>query len=421
MKRTTYKEPKFYLDGKPDSSTAAIFLKYTFAPGQRITYFTGERVEKKNWDADKQRARRNSIRVTDINDKLDDIEKAAKKAVRESRLFERPLTKETLKKALDTAAGKAIIETGFFDHFEAFVRSESRLKSWTTGTLKKVQTVKGQLEAFEQWKQKSNRNYHINMSQVDERFINELIEFWLTEYNLRNSTIQVNIKWLRWFLQWCVKKGLTNEAYKSITVNLKQTSNKVIYLDMDEIRYIVTAPIPEGKEYLLRTRDIFVFQCLTGLRFSDLFKLKVTDIHGDTIHVNTIKTGEVIEIELNDTTRSILEKYKAHQEVTGKALPIPQNPVYNRFLKELARLAGLVEIVTLVHYRGNERIEETFEKWQLITTHTARRSFITNGLALGIGSEVIRSWTGHQSEKSFKVYYEIVKARKRTDMNKMSL
>lgn len=84
-------------------------------------------------------------------------------------------------------------------------------------------------------------------------------------------------------------------------------------------------------------------------------------------------------------------------------------------------MAGLNEKVTLVHYQGNERIEETFEKWQLITSHTARRSFITNGLALGIGSEVIRSWTGHQSEKSFKVYYEIVKARKRTDMEKMSL
>lgn len=416
MKRTTYKEPKFYLDGNKDSDTAAIFLKYTFAPGQRIAYFTGQRIERKKWSLEEQRVKRNVTGASKKNDLLTTLKAAAEEAAIESRLKKKPLTKEALKRILDEKAGKATTEKRFIDYFKEFIESESKLKAWTTGTMTKITTLKTQLEAFD-----TNKKHKTKLNEPNEKLFEELISFWLTEYNLRNSTIEVYMKLLRWFYKWSAKRGYTTEDYKDVKISLKQASQKVIFLDMDEIGLIYKVEIEDGKEYLKRTRDIFIFQCLTGLRFSDLHNLKASDINGDAIQVNTIKTGETIEIELNDTTRKILEKYKPHQTVTGKALPVPANQVYNRFLKELAQLSGLNSKITLVHFKGKDRIEETFEKWQLITTHTARRSFITNGLTLGIGSEVIRSWTGHASERSFKVYYEIVKNRKRMDMDKMNL
>ncbi|HRZ41707.1 MAG TPA: site-specific integrase [Bacteroidales bacterium] len=421
MKRTTYKEPKFYLDGKETSSTAAIFLKYSFAPGQRITYFTGHRIDPNKWDDAKQRVRRNVADAREINDLLNKLYSQAQTIVRENRLLNRPLTKEMLKKQLDTAVGKSPREQTFSDLFAEFINSESKLKAWTNNTIKKLKTIRSQIEAFETYKRKWQSGYRIDVRQIDEKFFEEVIGFWQKEYDLRNSTVQKYIRLIRWFLQWCVTRDYTTDAFKSIRVNLKQTSNKVIYLDMEEIGKIFKTELPASKEYLQRTRDIFIFQCLTGLRYSDLFNLKANDIYEDSLHVNTIKTGEVVEIEFNDTTRSILAKYKDHQAVTGKALPIPHNQVYNRFLKELVKMAGLNEKITLVHYKGNERIEETFEKWQLIRTHTARRSFITNALLLDIAPVVIKSWTGHQSEKSFDVYIGEVKQRKKTDMNKMSL
>lgn len=416
MKRTTYKEPKFYLDGNKSSDTAAIFLKYTFAPGQRITYFTGQRIERKKWSLEEQRVKRNVTGASKKNDLLTTLKAAAEEAAIESRLKKKPLTKEALKRILDEKAGKATTEKRFIDYFNEFIKSESKLKAWTTGTMTKITTLKTQLEAFE-----INKKYKAELNEPNEKLFEELIRYWLTEYNLRNSTIEVYMKLLRWFYKWSAKRGYTTENYKDVKISLKQASQKVIFLDMDEIGLVYKVEIEDGKEYLKRTRDIFIFQCLTGLRFSDLHNLKASDINGDAIQVNTIKTGETIEIELNDTTRKILEKYKTHQTATGKALPVPANQVYNRFLKELAQLAGLNSKITLVHFKGKDRIEETFEKWELITTHTARRSFITNGLTLGIGSEVIRSWTGHQSERSFKAYYEIVKNRKRMDMDKMNL
>ena len=118
---------------------------------------------------------------------------------------------------------------------------------------------------------------------------------------------------------------------------------------------------------------------------------------------------------------AIWNKYTDFQAATGRALPVPANQTYNFYLKELAKLAELNEKITLVFHKGGERKEETFFKHQLICSHTARRSFITNGLSLGIGSEVIRSWTGHRTDKAFQAYYEIIKAKKQSDIQKFKL
>jgi len=86
------------------------------------------------------------------------------------------------------------------------------------------------------------------------------------------------MKLMFWFLNWSVKKGYTNSDYKNVKIDLKKSQHKVIYLDMEEVTKIFKADIPESKEYIHRTRDIFIFQCLTGLRFSDMHNLKVSDI-----------------------------------------------------------------------------------------------------------------------------------------------
>jgi len=417
-KRTAYKVPKFYLDGKDETKPKAIFLKYSFAPGKRISYFTALRVEAGLWHLEKQRVKTNSNGSLEINDILDNLEEAAVKAVREARLMKRTLTKEDLKNKLDIANNKQTAKTGFFELYDSFVRTEGKIKSWTKGTHTKLATIRTQLEEFELQQKKAKKSYKIDLNEVNEDFFMELVNFWQIQYSLRNSTIEKNIHILRWFFNWCHKKELMPGSYKGVRVDLKKGKKKVIYLDLTELKQIYKAKVPSQKNYLKRTKDIFVFQCFTGLRYSDLKNLKTSDIKEDYFEVTTIKTQEAVTIELNDTAREILNKYRDYQAATSNALPVPCNQDYNKFLKPLAKLAGINDIITLVHFAGDNRIERTFEKWQLISSHTARRSFITNGLALGIGSEVIKSWTGHKSEESFKAYYEVVKERKQKDIKK---
>lgn len=413
--RGTYKEPKYYLDKRP-GKPAAIFLKYSFERGKRLSYFTGETIEPEKWNTETQRVKRNVTGGSGINESLDKLFQAAKTITRDHRLQNQPLEVEDFKNLLDIARGKATAKTDFFSVYDQFTTTESRLKAWTTRTNMKLQTLRDQLTAFQEYRRKK-----IDFSQINESFFQELVTFWQDKYNHRNDTINKNVHIFKWFLNWSYNKGLVNDHYKRIKITLKETPKRLVFLDMAELKAIKEVEIPAKYEYLERYRDIFLFQCLTGLRFSDLKNLKATDINGDSITVSTLKTGEIVEIDLNETTSGILEKYRDHQRHTGEALPVPANQVYNRYLKELAKLAKLVEPVTLVHYKGSQRIQETFYKWQLVCSHTARRSFITNGLTLGIGSEVLRSWTGHKTDKAFQVYYEIVRARKKQDMSKFNI
>ena len=408
--RTTYKEPKFYLDKRP-GKPAGIFLRYTYEKGKLLIYFTGETIEPDKWNTETQRVKRNVTGGVGINESLDKLFEAAKSIVRDHRLQNKPLSIVEFKTLLDVSRGKATQKTDFFSLYDQFVETESHLKAWTKGTKTKLETIRRQLVDYGK----------INLNQLDETFFQKLVEFWQTKYNLRNSTISKNIHILKWFFNWCLTKGLITNQFKQVKINLKEAHKKVVYLDLAELKAIHEVKIPPEKKYLERTRDIFIFQSFTGLRFSDLHNLKATDRNGDSITVSTIKTGEIVEIELNQTTAAIWSKYSKFQAATGRALPVAVNQLYNRFLKELAKHRGLNEKITMVHYKGSQRVEETFEKWQLICSHTARRSFITNGLTLGIGSEVLRSWTGHRTDKAFQTYYEIVKQRKIQDIEKYNL
>lgn len=420
--RSTYREPKFYLDKNNSDKPEAIFLKFSFANGKRISYFTGQRIKPDNWSKDNQRVKRNVTGGSEINDILNTLAEEASKSVREAKLTGTTLTNEKLKERLNIVIGNHAIKTNFFEIYDHFVSTESKLKSWTKGTLTKLTTIRTQLEAFEVDQRKTKKSYKIDLASIDDKFFQELITFWQLVYDLRNTTIQKNIHILRWFFNWCLQKKLISADYKNVKIDLKGTDkhkiNKIIYLDLAEIGKLYRVEIPKEKQYLERTRDVFIFQCLTGLRFSDLYNLKASDYKNGIISVSTIKTGENIDVDLNETTESIWNKYSEYQAATGRALPVTVNQVYNKFLKELAKLAAINEKITLVHYQGAERKVKTYEKHELICSHTARRSFITNGLTVGIGAEVLKSWTGHKSEKSFEAYYEIVKEKKAADIKK---
>ncbi|MBE0674459.1 MAG: site-specific integrase, partial [Bacteroidales bacterium] len=134
-----------------------------------------------------------------------------------------------------------------------------------------------------------------------------------------------------------------------------------------------------------------------------------------------IKTDDPLQIDLNTYSRAILEKYKDVPSPADKALPVISNQKMNDYLKELGKFAGLTEPEQVVYYKGNERIEENYQKWQLLSTHAGRKTFISNALFLNIPAEVIMSWTGHKDHKVMENYYKIVAPHKRREMDKFNI
>lgn len=102
----------------------------------------------------------------------------------------------------------------------------------------------------------------------------------------------------------------SDNAYDTFNPKLKDTQKKIIFLTREELNMLREFKISPTKQALERVRDVFLFQCFTGLRYSDVFNLRRSDIKGDHIEVTKVKTSDSLIIELNDHSKAILEKYK---------------------------------------------------------------------------------------------------------------
>ena len=177
----------------------------------------------------------------------------------------------------------------------------------------------------------------------------------------------------------------------------------MIYLSDEElmrIYYLTNLP-----DTLMKVKDTFCFACFTGLRFSDINKLTNANIKGDYLEIKTEKTRDFIKVPLNDYCKDILNFYKS--EINGKPLPTGiSNQKTNEYLKEIARLAEVNEMTTIEKFNGSKKITITKPKSELISSHTARRTFVTLALEKGIRAEVVMAMTGHKNYKTFKKIYK---------------
>ena len=177
---------------------------------------------------------------------------------------------------------------------------------------------------------------------------------------------------------------------------------------------------PEQAKALDRIRDVFCFCCFTSLRYSDVANLKRSNIKKNHIEITTIKTGDTLNIELNDYSSAILAKYKTSTFPNDLALPVISNQRMNEHLKEMGEICGINKPETITYYKGNKRYDEVYPKYSLIGTHTARRTFISNALMMGIPPQIVMKWTGHSDYKAMKPYIDIADQAKADAMKKFN-
>jgi len=136
---------------------------------------------------------------------------------------------------------------------------------------------------------------------------------------------------------------------------------------------------------------------------SDLLRLNQQHIKGDLIHITTVKTGNKVVIPIHPKAKAILGKY-------GGTLPSGiSDQKYNAYIKEVAQLAGLDEPINQKKSKGGKDYTETSPKYQLIASHTARRSFATNAYKAEVKPMELMMITGHTTEKKFLKYIRVEK------------
>jgi len=410
-------------DGVLIVENVPIRMRVNFA-SKRIEFTTGYRIDAAKWDTDKQRVRNgctNKLKqsASEINASLLGYYTEVQEIFKKFEVEEIMPTPEQIKEAFN-AQHKPIEEVkqrkstpnAFYKAFDEFVRDCGRQNDWTDSTYEKFAAVKNHLMNF---------RTELTFDFFDEKGLNDYVTYLRDVKEMRNSTIGKQLSFLKWFLRWAFKKGLhQNNAYDSYKPKLKSTQKKIIFLTWEELNKLREFEIPAAKQALDRVRDVFLFQCFTGLRYSDVFNLRKSDIKGDHIEVTTVKTSDSLIIELNNHSKAILDKYKDVAFEDDKVLPVITNQKMNDYLKELAELAGIDEPVRQTYYRGNERIDEVTPKYALLGTHAGRRTFICNALALGIPPQVVMKWTGHSDYKAMKPYIDIADDIKVNAMSKFN-
>lgn len=241
----------------------------------------------------------------------------------------------------------------------------------------------------------------------------EFVDFSRKADDLINSSMAKNLEFLRWFLRWCYKHKFNPiDDFETFRPKLKSPKKRVIFLNDIELQKLEVFKIPPKYARLEKIRDMFLFQCFTSLRFSDMQNLRWTDVMDDYILVTTIKTYESLVIDLNDHSRAILKKYRHYRFMQNKVFPQISNATMNQSIHLLCKLAGFNEPIRIVQFKGSERIEKVVPKYKLIGSHTGRRSFISNGLSKGIPAEIMMKWTGHSDWKAMQPYIEITNEAK---------
>ena len=410
-------------DGVLIVENVPIRMRVNFA-SKRIEFTTGYRIDAAKWDTDKQRVRNgctNKLKqsASEINASLLGYYTEVQEIFKKFEVEEIMPTPEQIKEAFN-AQHKPIEEVkqrkstpnAFYKAFDEFVRDCGRQNDWTDSTYEKFAAVKNHLMNF---------RTELTFDFFDEKGLNDYVTYLRDVKEMRNSTIGKQLSFLKWFLRWAFKKGLhQNNAYDSYKPKLKSTQKKIIFLTWEELNKLREFEIPAAKQALDRVRDVFLFQCFTGLRYSDVFNLRRSDIKGDHIEVTTVKTSDSLIIELNNHSKAILDKYKDVAFEDNKVLPVITNQKMNDYLKELAELAGIDEPIRQTYYKGNERIDEVTPKYALLGTHAGRRTFICNALALGIPPQVVMKWTGHSDYKAMKPYIDIADDIKANAMSKFN-
>ncbi len=412
-------------DGVLITENVPIRMRVNFA-SKRIEFTTGYRIDATKWDADKQRVKNgcsNKLKqsASEINASLLEYYTEIQSIFKRFEVEDVIPTPEQIKEAFNALRKpvseepkpkKEALPCDFFQVFDDFVEDCGRQNNWTDSTFEKFAAVKNHLTNFREG---------LTFEFFDERGLNDYVGYLRDVKEMRNSTIGKQLSFLKWFLRWAYKKGVhQNNAYDSYKPKLKSTQKKIIFLTWNELNRLREFKIPFNKQALERVRDVFLFQCFTGLRYSDVFNLRRSDIKGDHIEVTTVKTSDSLIIELNNHSKAILDKYKDVAFEDDKVLPVITNQKMNDYLKELAELAGIDEPIRQTYYKGNERIDEVTPKYALLGTHAGRRTFICNALALGIPPQVVMKWTGHSDYKAMKPYIDIADDIKANAMSKFN-
>jgi len=302
----------------------------------------------------------------------------------------------------------------------AIVNLDGILEKWieegtdriTPNALKHYKVFRNHLKGYMKWKKAP-----LAISDLDtESFQVEFRRYLETQVKvdgkmgLMRSTVGAQFKRLKTLLSFSLRNGYLSKVSKSNVKHGSEASDNVYVteLELDTLENLDLAERPA----LAHTRDLFIIGCETGLRYSDLSMLNISHFSDRFIRKPTRKTSKTVIIPISVRLRRVLERYN------GGLPRAPHSVVFNRQIKEVCRIASMNSTFTWIEQRGNRKEELSAMKYEVVASHTCRRSFCTNQFLKGMPNFLIRKISGHSTEKAFLQYIRIDEEQAAEEMAK---
>lgn len=383
-----------------------VYLRYG---GKTIKVYVERKCTQQEWDADQQNVSHRYYKrgAAELNTYLSNVKNGTAK-LHEANLGKGILTSKDHVKALiyelnDKAPGN-LVGSDFWKALDEYIKQSAYTKAGTTVTI--YRSLKKHLQAFSE-----ARRFPITFDRITAQFDDKLRGYFLSDLKLTNNTIAKYIRNLKTFMSWAQEHGYHSQL-DYLRFKSREKDKEVYALTKDELMTIYNAEIPDGR--LARVRDVFCFACFTGVRYSDVADMQREDIHDDLLHVTVRKTKETLKIPIISFAQNILERYSED----NKPLPVISDQKTNAYLKELGKMLGIDAKVRRVYHRGSEVIEEWVPKYEVLTFHLARKTFVTLSLILGMSEAAVKQISGHKKDASFRKYVYFADEVKKDAMHK---
>ena len=268
--------------------------------------------------------------------------------------------------------------------------------------LSTINKYKGFIIQFDEFCKAMHKRY--DFGDIDLKFYDDFVAYFTAkDYSI--NTIGRHVKELKIIMRAAREEGLhDNGLIESRKFRVLTAEVENIYLTESEIRAIAEVDLKGDKQKSI-ARDIFLVGCYTAQRFSDYSTINEGNIRTlesgqRVIDLKQQKTGNKVVIPIRAELEAILDKYE-------NRLPKAYEQKVNKYIKEIAREAGIVDMVEVSYVECGEKKSHLVEKCELVKTHTARRSGATNMYLAGIPTIAIMKITGHKTEKEFMKYIKI--------------
>lgn len=395
---------KFILK-EPSKEGLCLILFLYVDKSKKFKLSTKIHVHKNEWDGNKIKGK--SLKVAELNRKLlqykEIIEELNLEALRNNKYYDI----DTIERKMKLKFHGNNEESDFFKLYDQYVHESKVTK--TAGTIRQYGCTRTRLKDFQ-----NKRNNEIIFRTINRTFYENFVSFLITDFGLLNNSVGKHVKTLKSFLHYVNNNELIGTPVNTTGFKTFREDIDIVALTEEELFKIYNCQeLTPAQDHI---KDLFCLECFTGIRFSDISRIKSEYLKEDFLEFRTLKTKDSLIVPLNVFAKEIFQKYKG--QFDGSPLPPPiSNQKSNYALKDIAEIAGVTDMIIVEKFSGSNRIVINKPKCDFISTHTGRRTFITLSYEKGMSPEMIMKITGIKSWNTLKKYLKISEKAKLLKMN----